>query len=108
MQSGLNAIFIQTLIKSTAVVIHVIRSTAIVLVPSLKKRFSYSNQLSTKFILLINVKMPTIASNYTCISMINTTSGRFKAIHFFIRRDFSLYEQLKFRAQLSLLWKKVL
>ena len=62
MQSGLNAIFIQTLVLSTAVVIHAVRSTAIVLASSIKKRFSYSNQLSTKFILLINVKMPTIAS----------------------------------------------
>ena len=35
------------------------------------------------------------------ISMINTTSERLKARHFFICRYFSLYEQLKFRAQLS-------
>ena len=33
--------------------------------------------------------------------MINTTSERLKATHFFICRDFSVYEQLKFRTQLS-------
>ena len=37
------------------------------------KLFSYSTQLSTKFILLINVKMPTIVGILTFISKINTT-----------------------------------
>ena len=37
------------------------------------KHFSYSTQLSTKFILLINVKMPTIVGILTFVSMINTT-----------------------------------
>ena len=41
------------------------------------KLFPYSTQLSTKFILLINVKMPTIVGILTFISMINTTSERF-------------------------------
>ena len=36
--------------------------------------FSYSTQLSTKFILLIYVKMPTIVGILTFISMINTAS----------------------------------
>ena len=36
------------------------------------KLFSYSSQLSTNFILLINVKMPTIVGILTFISMINT------------------------------------
>ena len=36
------------------------------------KLFSYSTQLSTKFILLINVKMPTIVGILTFISKINT------------------------------------
>ena len=40
------------------------------------KLFSYSTQLSTKFILLINVKMPTIVCIITFISMINTTYER--------------------------------
>ena len=48
------------------------------------KLFSYSTQLSTKFILLINVKMPTIVGILTFISMINTTSERFKERHSFI------------------------
>ena len=54
-----------------------------------------------KFILLINVIMPTIVGILTFISMINTTA----VSNFF----FCLYifnEQLKFRAQLSRAWKK--
>ena len=65
------------------------------------KLFSYSTQLSMKFILLINVKMPTIVGILTFNSIINTTSERLKARHFFICRYFSFYEQLKFHAQLS-------
>ena len=42
--------------------------------PEVIKLFSYSTQLSTKFILLINVKMPTIVGILTFISMISTTS----------------------------------
>ena len=41
--------------------------------PEVIKRFSYSTQLSTKFILLINVKMPTIVGILTFMSMINTS-----------------------------------
>ena len=62
------------------------------------KDFPFSTQLSTKFILLINVKMPTIVGILTFISMINTTSERLKARNC---RFFSFYEQLKFRAQLT-------
>ena len=40
--------------------------------PEVIKLFSYSTQLSTKFILLINVKMPTIIGILIFISMINT------------------------------------
>ena len=69
--------------------------------PEVIKLFSYSTQLSTKFILLINVKMPTIVGILTFISMITTTPERLKAIHFFICRYYSFYEQLKFHAQLS-------
>ena len=43
------------------------------------KLFSYTTQLSTKFILLINVKMPTIVGILTFMSMINTTSERLEA-----------------------------
>ena len=48
------------------------------------KTFSYVTQLSTKFILLINVKMPTIVGIYTFISMINKTSERLKARNVFV------------------------
>ena len=44
--------------------------------PEVIKLFSCSTQLSTKFILLINVKMPTFVGILTFISMINTTSER--------------------------------
>ena len=54
-----------------------------------------------KFILLINVKMPTEVVILTLISMINSTSKRFKARNFFICRYFRFYEQLKLRAELS-------
>ena len=57
--------------------------------------FSCSTQLSIKFILLINVKMPTIVGIFTCISRINITSK------IFIFHHFTFYEQLKFHAQLS-------
>ena len=63
--------------------------------------FSCSLQLSTKFILLINVKMPTIVGILTFMSMINTTSERLKARNFFIWQYFSFYEQLKFHVKLG-------
>ena len=69
--------------------------------PVVIKLFSCSTHLSTKFILLIKVKMPTIVGILTFISMINTTYERLKARHFFICRYFSFYEQFKSRAQLS-------
>ena len=69
--------------------------------PEITKLFTYSTQLSTKFILLINVKMPTIVGILTFISRINTTYERLKARNFFFCRYFSFYEQLKFRAQFS-------
>ena len=68
--------------------------------------FSCSTQLSTKFILLINVKMSTIVGILTFISMIRTTFERLKAINFFICQYFSFYEQLKFHAHLSWAWKE--
>ena len=63
------------------------------------------NSLSTKFILHINVKMPTSVGIWTFISMINTTSDGPEARNFFIRRYFSLNEQLIVRAHLSWAWK---
>ena len=69
--------------------------------PEVIQLFSSSNQLSMKFILVINVKMPTIVGILTFISMMNTTSERLEARNFYICRYFSFYEQLKFCAQLS-------
>ena len=65
------------------------------------KTFSCQSQLSTIFILLINVKMPTIVGILTFIRMINTTSERLKARNFFTFRYFGFYDQLEFHAQLS-------
>ena len=48
------------------------------------KLFWCSTQLSMKFILLINVKMPTIVGILTFISRMNTTSKGFKARCFLI------------------------
>ena len=72
------------------------------------KLFSCSTQLSRNFILLINVKMPTIVGILTFVSMINTTSDRLKARNIFICRYFSFHEQLKFHAKLELSMKNVL
>ena len=69
--------------------------------PEVIKPFSYSTQLSTKFTLLINVKMPTSVGILTFMSRINTTPERLKARHFFICHYFSFYEQLKLGTQLS-------
>ena len=55
------------------------------------KLFSGSTQLSTKIILLINIKMPTIVGILTFISMINTTSERLKAWNIFICRYLSFF-----------------
>ena len=56
------------------------------------KLYSCSIQLNSKFILLVNVKIPTIVGILTFISMINTTSERLKARNFFISQHFSFYE----------------
>ena len=63
--------------------------------------FSCSTQLSTEFILLINVKMPTIVAILTFISRKNTPFERLKARNFFICWYFSFYEQEKFCAHTS-------
>ena len=69
--------------------------------PEVNKLFLYSPQMSTKFILLINVKMPTIVNILTFISTINTAPGRLRARNFFICRYFRFNEHLIFHAQLS-------
>ena len=65
------------------------------------KTFLYSTQLTTKFILLINVKMPTIVGILTFISRIITTSESLKARKLSVFQQFSSYAQLKVYAQLS-------
>ena len=65
------------------------------------KLFSCSTQLSTKFILLINVKMRTIVGILTFICRINSTSENLKARKICVFQDFTFDEQLNFYAQLS-------
>ena len=59
-----------------------------------------------EFILLINVKMPTIVGILTFISMIYTFYENLKARIVFILKYFSCYEHLKFSVELGT--KKVL
>ena len=62
-----------------------------------------------KFIMLLNVKMPTIVGILGFMSMINTTAEHLKARKVFIFKHFTsflsildyVYEHLKFHAQLS-------
>ena len=61
------------------------------------KLFSCSTQLSMKFIMLINVKMPTIVGILTLISMINTSSKSLKAREIYMFQYFSFYEQSEFQ-----------
>ena len=65
------------------------------------KLFTCATQLRIKFVMLINVKMPTIVSILTFNTMINTTSATLIARTVFISWYFSFHEQLKFRAELS-------
>ena len=62
--------------------------------------FLCSTQLSMKFIMLINVKMPTFVGILTFISLINTTAKTLKARKVFISQHFRFYEQLTFHAHL--------
>ena len=59
--------------------------------------FSCSTQLSMNFILLINVKMPTMVDILTFISRTNTTYDCFIFFHYF-----TFHEQWKLHAQLNL------
>ena len=62
---------------------------------------SCSTQLSMKFFLLINVKMPTVVGILTFMSRKNTIIGSYepeKKLNFLI---FYTYEHLKFYAQLG-------
>ena len=66
------------------------------------KQFSCSTHLSMKFILPINVKMPTIVGILSFISRINTTSDGSKTRNIYISQIFSFYEELKFYAHFTL------
>ena len=62
--------------------------------PDLIKLCLSSTQLSIKFIMLINVKMPTIVGILTFISMINKISESLKARKVFSFQHFSFYSVL--------------
>ena len=67
--------------------------------PEVIKLFSYATQISMKFIILINVKMP--KSVLTFMSRIHTTHVSYKAkIVSFLQKS-SFHEPLKVHAQLS-------
>ena len=72
--------------------------------PEVIKLFSCSTQLSMKFFLLINVKMPTIFGILVWMSGKNSILGL--AWKSWISWYFYIYEHLKFHAQLSWAWKK--
>ena len=72
------------------------------------KLFTYSTQLSKKFIMLINVKMPTIIGILTFMRMINSTSDSMEAVKVFIFQHFGFYEQFKKMCSVKLSMKKVL
>ena len=69
--------------------------------PKVIRLFSCSTRFSMKFIILINVKMPTIVGILIFISMINTTSESLKERKIYIFLHFSFHKQLKFHAQLN-------
>ena len=66
--------------------------------PEVIRKKLCSTQLSIKFIMLMNVKMPTMI--LTFISMVNKTSESLNARKVYIIQHFSFFEQLKFHAQL--------
>ena len=65
------------------------------------KLFPCSSQFSMQLIMFLNDRMKTIVGITTFISIIKTRSESLKAGKVFIFQHFSLYEQLKFHAQLS-------
>ena len=69
--------------------------------PEVIKLFSCSTQLRLKFILLINVKMPTIVGILTFMSRINYRLWSSKPSISVYLGYFGIYEKFKFYAQLS-------
>ena len=74
--------------------------------PEVIKLFSCSTQLSMKFFLLINVKMPTIVGILTFMSRKNSILHLSEPDKSWISWYFYAYEHLKFHAQLSWAQKK--
>ena len=74
--------------------------------PEVIKLFSCSTQLSMKFFLLINVKMPTIVGILTFMSRKNCILSLSEPEKCWISWYFHTYEHLKFHAQLSWARKK--
>ena len=75
--------------------------------PEVIQLFPCSTQLSTKFILLINVKMPTIVVILAFINMINTTYERLRARNFSTFQGFSVLWQVESSCSVELSVKKV-
>ena len=73
-------------------------------VPEVIKLFSCSTQLSMKFFLLINVKMPTIVGILALRSRKNSIWGLSEPDKCWISWYFYAYEHLKFHAHLSWAW----
>ena len=69
--------------------------------PEVIKHFSSSTQVSMKFFLLINVKMPTIVGILTFISRKKSILGLPEPEKSCLSWYFHTYEHLKFHAQLS-------
>ena len=69
--------------------------------PSRDHAQGLQTQQSMKFIMLINIKMPTIVGILTFISIIYATSESLKVRKVFIFQNFSFYEQVNFHAPLS-------
>ena len=69
--------------------------------PEVIKLISCSTQLRQKFILLLNVKMPTIVGILTFIDRINYHFLSFEQELSTIFHNFKIYEQLKFHASLN-------
>ena len=66
------------------------------------KTFFMQTQLTMKFIMLINIKMPTTVGILTFISMKNTTSESFRVRKVFIFQHFCFYKQMKSHAPFSM------
>ena len=83
-----------------------IRSISSISGPRGYKNFLCSTQMSMKFIMLKNVKMPTIVVILIFMSMINTTSEHLKARKVFIFKHFRFYEHFKIPCSVELSTKK--